>query len=78
MSELILPEIVATQLQGLSHPVHLCDPSGKKLGCFVPAFDPSLYEIEGPEPTEEELREVEQSTEWYSTDEVLKHLEKLR
>lgn len=78
MSELILPETVATQLQGLSHPVHLCDASGKRLGCFVPAWDPSEYEILGPEPTEEELRRAEESDEWYSTDEVLRHLEKLQ
>ena len=78
MSELILPETVATQLQGLFHPIHLCDASGKRLGCFVPAVDLSQYEIEGPEPTEEELREIEQSTEWYTTQEVLQHLEKLQ
>ena len=77
MSELFLPETVATQLQGLSHPVHLCDASGKRLGCFVPTVDPSEYEILGPEPTEEELRLAEESDEWYSTDEVLRHLEKL-
>jgi hypothetical protein len=62
----------------LPHPVKLCNPSGETLGCFVPAVDPSLYEIEGPEPSEEELRAVEQSTEWYSTEQVLQHLEKLQ
>ena len=77
MSELILPETVAIQFQGISHPVHVCDASGKRLGCFVPAVDPSEYEILGPEPTEEELRRAEESDEWYSTDEVLRHLEKL-
>jgi hypothetical protein len=78
MSELRLPDNVATQLQGLFHPVHLCDSSGKRLGSFVPAWDPSDYEILGPEPSEEELREIEQSTEWYTTEEVLQHLEKLQ
>jgi hypothetical protein len=77
MSELILPETVATQLQGLSQPVHLCDASGKRLGCFVPAWDPSEYEELEPDLSDEELRRIEQSSEWYSTKEVLRHLEKL-
>ena len=78
MSELVVPEAMAVQLQGLAYPVNLIDASGKKLGCFVPAFDPSEYEILGPDPTEDELRETERSTEWYSTEEVLQHLEKLQ
>jgi len=78
MSELIVPEVVAAQLQGLYHPILLCDASGKRLGCFVPAVDWSQYEIVGPEPTEEELRRAEESDEWYTTDDVLRHLEKLR
>jgi hypothetical protein len=77
MTEFVLPEIVATQLQGFAHPVNLCDASGKKLGCFVPAVDLSEYEVLGPEPTEEELRRAEESDDWYSTDDVLRHLEKL-
>jgi hypothetical protein len=77
MSELRLPDAVATQLQGLSHPVHLCDASGKRLGSFVPAWDPSDYEELEPDLSNEELRQIEQSSEWYSTDEVLRHLEKL-
>jgi hypothetical protein len=78
MSKVFLSEEVANQLQGLSQPVDLCDSSGKRLGCFVPAFNPSEYEIVGPDLSEEELREIEQSNEWYSTDQVLRRLEKLR
>jgi hypothetical protein len=77
MSELIVPETVANQLQGLSHPVHLCDASGKRLGCFVPTVDPSDYDELEPDLSDEELRRIEESNEWYSTDEVLRHLEKL-
>ena len=77
MSELILPETVATQLQGLSHPVHLCDASGKRLGCFVPAVDRSEYEELEPDLSDEELRRIEESSEWYTTDEVQRHLAKL-
>jgi hypothetical protein len=78
MTEFILPETVASQLQRLPYPVKLCSPSGETLGCFVPAVDPSLYEIEGGDLTVEELRAIEQSTDWYSTEEVLQHLEKLQ
>ena len=76
MSDLVLPDAVASQLQGLPHLVNLYDASGKKLGCFVPAVDPSQYELE-PELSDEELSRIEASSEWYSTDEVLRHLEKL-
>lgn len=77
MNQLVMPETVASQLQGLPHPVDLCDSSGKRLGCFVPVVDRTLYEAVGPEPSEEELDRIEHSTEWYSTDEVLRHLENL-
>ena len=78
MTNIVVPEIVACQLQGLPHPVTLCNSSGKTLGCFMPAVDLSQYEFEGPEPTESELREAERSPKWYSTPEVLQHLDKLR
>ena len=77
MNEIVVPDTIVSQLQGLPHPINLCSASGKKLGCFVPTVDPSLYEIVGPEPSEEELDRIEQSTEWYSTDDVQRHLEKL-
>jgi hypothetical protein len=76
MNELVMPETIASQLQGLPHPVNLCDAAGKTLGWFVPLVDRSLYEIVGPEPTNDELDRIENSSEWYSIDEVLRHLEK--
>jgi hypothetical protein len=77
MNDLVMPETVASQLQGLPHPVNLCDSAGKILGCFVPLIDPSLYEVVGGEPTGAELDEIEKSGEWYTSDEVLRHLENL-
>jgi hypothetical protein len=77
MNELVMPEIIASQLQGLPHPVNLCNASGKTLGYFAPVVDASLYEAIGPEPSGEELDRIEKSTEWYSTDEVLRRVEKL-
>jgi hypothetical protein len=77
MTEIVMPDTVAVQLQQLPFPVNLCDSSGKKLGRFVPTVDPSLYEIIGPEPSAEELDRIEQSSEWYSTDQLRRHLESL-
>jgi hypothetical protein len=73
MSEVILPETVANQLQGLSQVVYLCDATGKRIGSFVPKADPSEWDI-APELSNEELRRIEQSSEWFSTDQVLRHL----
>ena len=78
MSDFVLPGSIASQLQGLGHPVPLFDPSGKKVGTFVPDIDLSKYDIVGREPTEEELRAAEESTEWFTTEQVLRHLESLK
>jgi hypothetical protein len=78
MSDFVLPDTLAFQLQGFGHPVHLVDSSGKKVGTFVPAIDLSQYEVVGPEPTEEDLRAAEESTEWFTTEQVLRHLEGLK
>jgi hypothetical protein len=47
----------------------------KLLGQFVPT--PSADEFEEPPISREELNRRKASTEWYTTEEVLKHLEKL-
>jgi hypothetical protein len=78
MSTYILPDKVAAELAQLGETAQLCDASGRSLGYFVPVVDPSHYEIIGPEPTDEELAEIEKSTEWYTTAEVLRHLESLQ
>ena len=78
MSEFVLPDSIASQLLGLDHAVPLFDPSGKKVGTFLPEIDLSQYEIVGPELSEEELRAAEESTEWFTTKEVLRHLESLK
>jgi hypothetical protein len=76
MSDLTVPESFAKQLSDLPHVVHLRSASGKALGYFVPAAD------HGEDPLDlglsnDELRQIEQSGVWHSTEEVLKHLEKL-
>ena len=78
MSDFVLPDSIAAQLKGFGLPVHLVDDSGQKLGYFVPAVDSAKYVMDGPEPTESELREAERSGEWFTTQEVLDHLESLK
>ncbi len=55
-------------------PIEICDSSGRVLGRFIPKIDMSEWEPVSPGVTEEELDRREQSTEWYSTDEVLARL----
>jgi hypothetical protein len=77
MTQIILDAGLAGQLNGLSHAVELCDPSGRVLGRFVPKFDLSEWEPISPDVSEEELDRREQSSEWYSTEQVLAHLKSL-
>ena len=77
MTRIVLDASVSSQLHNLGHPVELCDPSGRVLGRFIPAIDMSEWEAVSPEVSEEELDRREQSTEWYTTEEVLAHLKSL-
>ena len=78
MTQIILDASAISKLTAATQPVEVCDPSGRVRGRFVPRFDPSEWEIVGPEASEEELRRREQSTEWYTTAEVIAHLERLK
>ena len=77
MTRITLDASVLSQLHGLTQVVELCDPSGRVLGQFIPAVDPSEWEPVTPEVSEEELARREQSTEWYTTEEVLAYLRSL-
>jgi len=77
MTQITLDATLATRLSTLAAPVELCDPSGRILGRFVPVVDLSELEFDAPEVSDEELDRREQSTEWYTTEEVLAHLKKL-
>ena len=77
MTRIVLDASVSSQLDVLTLPAELCDPSGRVLGRFVPTVDMSEWEPVSPEISEEELDRREQSTEWYSTEEVLAHLKSL-
>jgi hypothetical protein len=78
MTRITVDATLSGQLHALTQVVELCDPSGRVLGQFVPAFDPSEWEVVGPEASEEELDRRERSNEKrYTTAEVLAYLEKL-
>jgi hypothetical protein len=77
MTQIILDAGVSSKLIDLGRPVELCDPSGRVLGRFVPLIDLSVWEPISPDVSEEELDRRQQSTEWYSFEEVLAHLKRL-
>ena len=78
MTQVIVDDALRSKLHNLSEPLEFRDPSGKVMGRFIPAFDPSEYEPWEPEFSEEELREQELSNEKrYTTAEVLAHLKSL-
>jgi hypothetical protein len=78
MTQIVLDASMSTKLVDLTHPVELCDPSGRVLGRFVPQVDMSEWEPVTPEVSEEELQRREQSSaKRYTTAEVLAYLEKL-
>jgi hypothetical protein len=77
MSEITLDADTSAKLQNLGSAVKLCDPSGKVLGKFVPAFDPSEWEFVGPDISEEEMKRREKSDKWYTTQQVLDILKKM-
>jgi hypothetical protein len=77
MTQIKLDAMLSSQLHDVSEVVELCDPSGRVLGKFLPTADMSQWEPLSPEVSEEELDRREQSTEWYTTDQVLAHLRDL-
>jgi hypothetical protein len=78
MTQIILDASVSSKLHDLTHPVELCDPSGRVLGRFVPLVDMTEWEPVSPAASEEELDRREQANEKrYTTAEVLAYLEKL-
>lgn len=77
MSRITLDATLADKLRNATLPMELCDPSGQLLGRFVPLIPPAGWELVSPLASEEELDRREQSTEWYSTEEVLAHLKRL-
>ena len=74
MGKVIVDQTIRAKLGNLQEWLEFCDESGQVLGYFTPTRDPSLY---AGMASEEELDRREKETEWYTTAEVLKHLENL-
>jgi hypothetical protein len=68
---------LAAKLSELLHPVNVCDAYGQVIGQFFPRLDPARFDLE-PEISEEEIERRKNSNEpTYSTEEVLRYLERL-
>jgi hypothetical protein len=77
MTQITVGPDLLNKLQGQAEAVELSDPSGRVLEYFLSTVNMSEWEPVTPEASEEELREREQSKEWYTTEEVLAHLKSL-
>lgn len=76
MDVIVVDSDMAAKLKGLHGQVELHDPSGKKLGKFVPVVDLTGWEAVTPDITEEGRKQLMASDEpRYCTQEVLAHLE---
>ena len=75
MSRITVNSEMKEQLVRVKHMAELCDENGQVIGCFVPESDRSCLE---PQVSEEELQRREKSDKWYTTEEVLRHLESLK
>lgn len=77
MTRILADAQLLAQLHNITMPLEICDGSGKVLGRVFPVANMSAYTPWEPTIDEEELKQTEKSTEWYSTAEVVSHLEKL-
>jgi len=77
MIRIVLDDPTLAKLGGLGQPTELCDESGRVVGYVTPAVTQSLYATLKSPHSDEELRRREQEQETFSTEEVLRHLERL-
>lgn len=76
MTQILVDAVLRGKLQDMRQPLELCDETGRIVGRFIPALDPSRYETVEPQLSPEELQRRREEPE-YSTAEVLAHLESL-
>ncbi len=75
MNKIVIDNDLRDKLNDLAEPLELCDESGQVIARLFPALDLSEYEPCEPPIDERELDRREQSTEWYTTAEVIQRLE---
>ena len=77
MTKVLADQELRTKLGGLLESVELVDEQGNTLAVIHPMLDKSSYAGVEPPFSREELELRRKSTKWYTTEEVLKHLESL-
>ena len=77
MTRITIDAELRARLHNLIEPLELCDEAGKVVARVKPVFDSTQWEPLDPQISEEELDAREKSTVWYTTEEVLRHLEQL-
>jgi hypothetical protein len=78
MDRIVIDEKLHEKVLNLTSPAELVTHEGYVVGVVQPRFDPALYEVVGPEASDEELdRRSKSDGPWHTTDEVLARLRKL-
>lgn len=78
MERLVIDASLPDKLRNLTRPVELVTEQGHVVAVVRPRLDPALFEIIGPEVSDEELeRRCQPGRKTYSTEEVLERLRKL-
>lgn len=78
MQRIVIDGSLHEKLLGLKSSAELIDPQGRVIAVVHPRLDPALYEVIGPEVSEEELdRRANSGGPWHTTEEVLARLRKL-
>jgi hypothetical protein len=72
-----LDQTLRTKLHNLTQPLELCDEAGFVVARVIPVPPKDEFEPWEPQVSEEELQRREKSDKWFSTEELLKHLEGL-
>jgi hypothetical protein len=76
MTRITVDETLRGKLGNLAEPLELCDQFGRVVAQVFPVADLSQYDLRQPDVSAEELREQERVNQrWYTTSEVLQHLE---
>lgn len=77
MNQIVIDNETKSRLGDCENPVELCDESGRVLARLTPVYTMDDALACAPPMTEEELQNIENGGKWYTTEEVLNHLENL-
>jgi hypothetical protein len=77
VTRVVVSESVRQQLRNFTEVLELCDDSGRVLARVFPVPNQAEAEAARPPLSEAEVRRRKESDRWYTTAEVLKHLESL-